>query len=316
MLDLNFFLHSLVVYTIVGSGLVLGVFLLAFKFCKIHDHITKRNFLLLAMAIPLLVTLYNYFIWPVLTRQLGPKCVSSFFANLCPLGKWGAQYYLPLLFLIAIGSYRGLMHYGYHRRLSRWTLGIEEDCYQRPLDTLKALCSKADMTIPEVRIINKPSYECFAYGLLRPTIVISQSLLLALNNDELAGVLAHELGHIYNRDNFWREIGAIFRDLGFYMPFVHWSLTILQNEQELAADDFAINLTEKPLVYGTTLIKVWRKNRELGKSLPATTAFVGKAKISERVSQALYYERVQSSATTLLLPVMGVVIILLLSYAC
>lgn len=316
MFDWGYFLHKLVVYTIAGSVIGWGVFLLAKHALKISDPVKLKNLLLLILVTPILTGLYSFFLLPILTEQSGPQCANSFFEILCPLGNLGSNYYLPILLLIPFALYRSLMFCGYHRKISNWTIKTQDDCYRRPNDILNSLVHKAEMPMPKIRIVDKPVNSCFTYSFPRPTIVISRDLLMQLSDDELKMVLAHELGHIHYRDGFWRGMGTVLRVSGFYIPFTYYIYNALLNEQELAADDFAIKLTGKPLVYGATLIKVWRNNQGNERFLPVS-AFANSVKVSDRVQRVINDDKNEGFVgKPCLLPVLGLTIIMLLSYAC
>ncbi len=56
--------------------------------------------------------------------------------------------------------------------------------------------------MPDIYIINEPAPNAFATG-IKPensAVAVTTGLLAILNRDELQGVIAHELGHIKNRD--------------------------------------------------------------------------------------------------------------------
>ncbi len=56
--------------------------------------------------------------------------------------------------------------------------------------------------MPEIYIINEPAPNAFATG-IKPensAVAVTTGLLAILNRDELQGVIAHEIGHIKNRD--------------------------------------------------------------------------------------------------------------------
>ena len=57
-------------------------------------------------------------------------------------------------------------------------------------------------TIPDIYIIDDPSLNAFATGrdINHASVAITSGLLEKLNRDELQGVIAHEIGHIKNRD--------------------------------------------------------------------------------------------------------------------
>lgn len=82
--------------------------------------------------------------------------------------------------------------------------------------------------MPRVFIIDTPVPNAFAVGLNpeRACVAVTAGLLERLNRDELQGVIAHELGHISNRDTLFMTLagvtlGAIvlLADMGMRMMF-------------------------------------------------------------------------------------------------
>ena len=82
--------------------------------------------------------------------------------------------------------------------------------------------------MPKVYIIDAPVPNAFAVGLKpeRACVAVTTGLLERLNRDELQGVIAHELGHISNRDTLFMTLagvtlGAIvlLADMGMRMMF-------------------------------------------------------------------------------------------------
>jgi len=64
------------------------------------------------------------------------------------------------------------------------------------------LCISAGMKMPKVNIIEDDSLNAFASGINEKTFTVSLSrgIINRLNDEELEGVIAHELTHIRNRD--------------------------------------------------------------------------------------------------------------------
>ena len=67
---------------------------------------------------------------------------------------------------------------------------------------VKSLTSKADMPMPRLYIINDPAPNAFATGRNEnnAAVAVTTGLLSMMNREELAGVIAHELSHIRNKD--------------------------------------------------------------------------------------------------------------------
>ena len=77
-------------------------------------------------------------------------------------------------------------------------------------DTVATLAERAQMPMPRVYVIDDPQPNAFATG-RNPengVVAVTTGLLNNLNRDEVAGVVAHELAHIKNRDTLLMTITA------------------------------------------------------------------------------------------------------------
>lgn len=95
-----------------------------------------------------------------------------------------------------------------------------------------------------------------AVGIRRPTIVIDRSLAERMDDEELEGVLAHELAHLRRRDNLVALLLGVVRDVFFFVPGGRWALRQLHTERELAADQCAVRVTHRPGALASGLLKV------------------------------------------------------------
>lgn len=76
---------------------------------------------------------------------------------------------------------------------------------------LQKLCQKADLPLPKLYITPESTPNAFATGRdpNHSAVAVTQGLLQILNHNEIEGVLAHELGHIKNRDVFISTVAAV-----------------------------------------------------------------------------------------------------------
>src|SRR3970282_3006361 len=75
---------------------------------------------------------------------------------------------------------------------------------------VEELSKNANLPMPKVYIINDPTPNAFATGRnpQHAAVAATTGILQGLNNEELAGVMAHELAHVKNRDILTGTIAA------------------------------------------------------------------------------------------------------------
>lgn len=80
----------------------------------------------------------------------------------------------------------------------------------RAYDVVQRLTTKAGLPMPKIYVIPTESPNAFATGRNpdHASVAVTHGILNLLNDDELEGVLAHELGHVRNRDILTSSIAA------------------------------------------------------------------------------------------------------------
>ena len=76
---------------------------------------------------------------------------------------------------------------------------------------VEQLSRQAGLPMPKVFIAENPQPNAFATGRSpeHAAVCVTSGILARLNNEELAGVIAHELGHVKNRDTLTMTITAV-----------------------------------------------------------------------------------------------------------
>jgi heat shock protein HtpX len=79
---------------------------------------------------------------------------------------------------------------------------LERKDNKRIYNLVENLCIANNMSIPKINIIDDDSLNAFASGINKKTftVTLSRGIINKLNDQELEGVIAHELTHIRNRD--------------------------------------------------------------------------------------------------------------------
>jgi heat shock protein HtpX len=92
-------------------------------------------------------------------------------------------------------------------------LGAEEN--PSLVSLVNKLSIQAGLPVPKIFIIDDPAPNAFATG-RNPengVVAFTTGILSLLNQDELAGVIAHELSHIANRDTLIMTVVAVFANI-------------------------------------------------------------------------------------------------------
>lgn len=104
-----------------------------------------------------------------------------------------------------------------------------------PIDEAKApeifsmtreLCQNAELPMPKLFVMNNPTPNAFATGRdpEHGVVALTTGIINLLSNDELKGVIAHELAHIKNRDILISTIAATFAGaISFMANMAMWS---------------------------------------------------------------------------------------------
>src|SRR3974390_225651 len=87
---------------------------------------------------------------------------------------------------------------------------VTRDELPRAFDVVERLTARAGLPMPKIYVIPTDSPNAFATGRnpQHASVAVTHGILQLLNDEELEGVLAHELGHVRNRDILTSSIAA------------------------------------------------------------------------------------------------------------
>jgi len=184
------------------------------KYVGLSSQIRKNNFnsVLLLVAFPLLLLAMFYVItWFIANNQgdagTGYEPAPAIDANVTFLKIMPVVLiFVGIWFLIAWASHSTLI------RLATKSHTLERKENKRVYNLLENLCISQGMSMPKLYIIEDDSLNAFASGINEKTysISLSRGIIEKLNDEELEGVIAHELTHIRNRDVRLLIISIIF----------------------------------------------------------------------------------------------------------
>ena len=84
------------------------------------------------------------------------------------------------------------------------------DVYARVFPLVQSLAQRMNLPMPKLWLIQDPSPNAFATGRNpeHASVAFTAGVLQLMNNQELEGVVAHELGHVKNRDILTSSVAA------------------------------------------------------------------------------------------------------------
>jgi heat shock protein HtpX len=96
--------------------------------------------------------------------------------------------------------------------MSSGAQAVTREQLPRVYQIVERLCAKTGLPMPKIFVIPTGSPNAFATGRNpeHASLAVTAGILDLLNDDELEGVLAHELGHVRNRDILISSIAATF----------------------------------------------------------------------------------------------------------
>lgn len=173
------------------------------QYIGIDKQVRKNNFnsILLLIAFPalLLVMFYIFFFF---TNNQDGDSANLHFLQIMPI------------VLIGVGIWFIIAWFGHSTfiRLATGSKTLERKENKRVYNLVENLCIQQGMTMPAVYVIEDDSLNAFASGINSKTfsVSLSRGMINKLDDDELEGVIAHELTHIKNRDVRLLIISIIF----------------------------------------------------------------------------------------------------------
>jgi heat shock protein HtpX len=175
---------------------------------------------------------------------------------------------------------------------------------------VRELATRAGLPMPRVYLIPEDAPNAFATGRnpQNAAVAVTEGLMRLLDRDELAGVLAHELGHVKNRDTLVMTVAAtIAGAVSMLASMAHWGMIFgggrssddgeegghpaagllgiilapiaamliqmaISRSREFVADETGARVSGNPLALAGALLKIetWSRQMPMTAGTPAT----------------------------------------------
>ena len=202
---------------------------------------------------------------------------------------------LESLFIVALiigfaGSFISLF-------LSKWiakkTMGIElitqpkNHQESRIVEIISGIAHRNNIKTPEIGIYHSSEVNAFATGSSRNNslVAVSAGLLEEMNEQELEGVLAHEMAHVINGDMVTMALlqGVINTFVIFFARIAAYAVqkTLLKDDEEVGGIVYFLISIAFEIVFGilASLIVFWVSRRREFAADKGAAVFVGKNKM-------------------------------------
>jgi heat shock protein HtpX len=194
-----------------------------------------------------------------------------------------------LLVIVAVMSVFLVGQFFFSDKLALYSMGakeVSEDDYPQLHAMVSRLAQQADLPKPKIAVADSQVPNAFATGRSRKSsaVAVTTGIMRTLNEEELEGVLAHELAHIKNRDvmvmtiaSFLSTIAFLVVRFGIYFgggrnrnggvivailaSLVVWIISFfliraLSRYREFAADRGGAVITGQPSALASALLKI------------------------------------------------------------
>jgi heat shock protein HtpX len=174
-------------------------------------------------------------------------------------------YFGDFLFpLIMLGGF-AIAQYFFSDKLALRSMGAREVSAEEYPDLhrrVERLSQQADLPKPTIAVADTQVPNAFATGRNKKnaTVAVTTALLRSLDEDELDGVLAHELAHVKNRDVMVMTIASFLSTIAFFI--VRWGWLLGGNNRQGAPVIVAVLVSIVVWIVSFLLIRALSRYRE------------------------------------------------------
>jgi len=190
------------------------------QYLGIQQQITRNNTksVLFLLAFPLLILVGVYVVLYVLSDQ-DIEQTNMQFLSVVPIVLAGVGIWFVISYLFHTQMIQMATH----------SEPLERRDNKRVYNLTENLCMSVGMTMPKLYIIESDALNAFASGINEKTfaITLTRGIINTLSDEELEGVIAHELTHIRNRDVRLLIVTIVF--VGIFATIADLALRMLLN---------------------------------------------------------------------------------------
>ena len=190
------------------------------QYLGIRQQIARNNIksILFLLAFPLLILVGAYVVLYILSDQ-DIELTNTQFLSIIPMVLIG----VAIWFFISYFFHTQMIQSATHSR------PLERRENMRVYNLTENLCMSVGMTMPKLYIIESDALNAFASGINEKTfaVTLTRGIINTLNDEELEGVIAHELTHIRNRDVRLLIVTIVF--VGIFATIADFALRMFLN---------------------------------------------------------------------------------------
>ena len=190
------------------------------QYLGIRQQIARNNTksILFLLAFPLLILVGAYVVLYILSDQ-DIEHTNTQFLSTIPMVLIG----VAIWFFISYFFHTQMIQSATHSR------PLERRENMRVYNLTENLCMSVGMTMPKLYIIESDALNAFASGINEKTfaVTLTRGIINRLNDEELEGVIAHELTHIRNRDVRLLIVTIVF--VGIFATIADFAFRMLLN---------------------------------------------------------------------------------------
>jgi uncharacterized protein (TIGR03435 family) len=141
------------------------------------------------------------------------------------------------------------------RRVKSVLRDAHQACDGREFAILNRLRDRMNITSQVTLLISDGSMEPGIVGIWRSTLLWPRGISDRLNEDQIEAIIAHELAHVYRRDNLTAALAMLGTAIFWFHPLVVWLKGRAMEARERACDEAVILLGKEPEVYASSILR-------------------------------------------------------------